>query len=158
MKNLKLKLLERLGALKASDNAIALGFACGAGISMTPFIGFHSILAILSAWMMHASIPSALIGTIVGNPWTFALIWPATYETGRLILSINARSNIDFIMIFKNLKEAFLKSDYADVLLDVKEVIVPMIVGSVLFYAATFLISFFGIKQLLKRVRKNTPI
>ena len=153
MKTIK-KLTQKLSSLNASTDSIALGFACGAAISMTPFIGFHSILAVLTALMIRANIIAALIGTIVGNPWTFAFIWPATYETGRLILGIRARENLDFSTILDNLKGALFSFDFSDALKDIEEVILPMAVGSIIFYISAFILSFFIIRHILKQIRQ----
>lgn len=67
-------LVHRMARLSASPHAIALGFAAGAFVSFTPFIGFHFILAGLLAFSLRASIIASAIGTVVGNPVTFPFI------------------------------------------------------------------------------------
>ena len=42
---------------------IAAGFACGAAISFTPFIGFHVVLGMVIARLIKANMVAALIGT-----------------------------------------------------------------------------------------------
>lgn len=148
-------LVQKLVMLNASNYAISAGFACGAAVSMTPFIGFHSILAILTAFILRANIPAALLGTIVGNPWTFALIWPATYETGRFLLGTDMRSNLDFVAVFDNIKTAFHTHNFALARQDIEEVVWPMAVGSVIFYITTFIISYFLLKHFLQRIRHS---
>ncbi|MBR6327707.1 MAG: DUF2062 domain-containing protein [Alphaproteobacteria bacterium] len=151
-------LVAKLARLNASDYAISAGFACGAAISMTPFIGFHSILAILTAFILRANIAATLLGTLVGNPWTFALIWPATYETGRFILGTKARANLDFEAVFDNIKTAFGSRDMSLVGEDIKEVVIPMAVGSVFFYIITFILSYVFVKRLLQRIRLRKSV
>ena len=60
--------------MKGSPRDLAAGFATGLAISFTPFIGLHTLLAILSAWIISASMAAAIIGTLFGNPWTFPFI------------------------------------------------------------------------------------
>lgn len=70
----------------ATSHQIALGFAAGVFISFTPFVGFHCILAALIAYLLSANIVSSLLGTLIGNPWTFPIIWAWTLKFGNYIL------------------------------------------------------------------------
>ena len=72
----------RLTRLKASSHSAALGFAAGAAVSFTPLVGFHFILAIVLAFVTRGSLIAALLGTAVGNPLTFPLIFTASYWIG----------------------------------------------------------------------------
>lgn len=76
----------RLGRLPGSPYRIACGFACGAAISFTPFIGFHFVLAMLLALMLRGNIIASAIGTAIGNPWTFPFIWAWIFGFGHWIL------------------------------------------------------------------------
>lgn len=79
-------LVKRLTRLPGSPHSIAAGFACGAAVSFTPFIGLHTVLSILLALAVRGNYLAAVVGTLVGNPWTFPLIWVATYELGHWLL------------------------------------------------------------------------
>ncbi len=76
----------RLQRLGASPHAIALGVCFGIFASFTPFMGIHLLLAILLAYLFGGHILSAALGTVVGNPLTFPLIWMAGYQLGALLL------------------------------------------------------------------------
>lgn len=76
----------RLKRLPGTPYSIACGFALGAAVSFTPFIGFHFIAAALLAWMVRGNVLAAAIGTVVGNPWTFPFIWAGIYWLGGRIL------------------------------------------------------------------------
>ena len=78
----------RLARLPGTPHGIAAGFACGAAISFTPFVGFHIVLAGLFAWAIGANIVASALGTIVGNPWSFPLIWVSTYRLGSWIMGL----------------------------------------------------------------------
>ncbi|MDY8109311.1 DUF2062 domain-containing protein [Fulvimarina sp. 2208YS6-2-32] len=77
---------KRVLRLHATPHAIAAGFAAGVLASFTPFIGFHFLLAFAIAYLIGGNMASAAIGTAVGNPLTFPLIWAITYEFGSEIL------------------------------------------------------------------------
>jgi hypothetical protein len=81
-----LYLVKRISRIDASPHAIAAGFAAGAAVSFTPFLGCHFLLAFLLAWIVRGNLVAAAFGTAVGNPLTFPLMFAATYETGRAIL------------------------------------------------------------------------
>ncbi|MEM6622941.1 MAG: DUF2062 domain-containing protein [Pseudomonadota bacterium] len=77
---------KRMRRLPDSPHRIALGFACGAVASFTPFFGFHFFVAAGFAWLVRGNVLSSLFGTIVGNPITFPLISGFSLYLGRLIL------------------------------------------------------------------------
>lgn len=76
----------RLRRLPGTPYRIAAGFASGAAVSFTPFIGLHFVLAALLAVAVRGNVIAAAIGTVVGNPWTFPLIWLWSYSLGRWAL------------------------------------------------------------------------
>jgi uncharacterized protein (DUF2062 family) len=76
----------RLRRLSASPHAIALGFAAGAFAASTPYIGTHLMVAALLAWVIGGSIVAAILGTFVGNPLTYPVIWFVSYEVGNAML------------------------------------------------------------------------
>lgn len=79
----------RLERLNDTPSKIALGFACGAFASFTPFFGLHFIIAALLARMLSANIVGSIFGTIVGNPISFPLIAGTCMATGNFLLGRN---------------------------------------------------------------------
>ena len=77
---------KRVLRLNASPHAIAAGFAAGVFSSFTPFVGFHFLIAFAISYLVAGNMASAALGTAVGNPVTFPLIWASTYETGQFLL------------------------------------------------------------------------
>jgi len=102
---------KRLHRLPDSPHRIALGFACGAAASFTPFFGFHIVLAAAVAWLLRGNILAAAFGTIIGNPLTFPFIAAAALETGWWILGTRAGSaGSDFSVgwLLENIELIFL--------------------------------------------------
>lgn len=92
-------LSKRMRRLPDSPHRIALGFACGAMASFTPFFGFHFFVAAGIAWLARGNIISALFGTAVGNPLTFPLISTTSLWLGTKIMgSGHDGSTFDGIM------------------------------------------------------------
>lgn len=77
---------KRVLRLSASPHAIAAGFAGGAFASITPFVGLHFLLGAGIAWVTGGNLLASALGTAIGNPFTFPLIWAGTYRLGRWIL------------------------------------------------------------------------
>ncbi len=88
----------RILRLRSSDYSLAAGIASGVAVSFTPLIGFHFILAALLAWLVRGNLIMAMIGTIVGNPWTFPLIWVLIHSVGVSLLG-NPSTETDVSML-----------------------------------------------------------
>lgn len=77
---------KRVLRLSASPHAVAAGLVAGVVSSLTPFVGFHFIIAFALAYLISGNMLAAALGTAVGNPLTFPFIWAATWEVGRAVL------------------------------------------------------------------------
>ena len=137
----------RLARLPASSYAISSGFACGSMVSFTPLLGLHFILAVVFAFLIRGNFIAALIGTIVGNPLTFPLIWGLIYKVGTFVISIervDLKNDISFEMIINQTYEIFF----------------PMLVGGIVVAPVVWVISYFIIYSFIssykKRKNKNT--
>ncbi len=78
----------RLIRLSDSSHKIALGLAFGCAVSFTPLVGTHFIQAGLLAFVFRANLLSAIIGTFVGNPWTFPFMWWTAISFGSFLFSL----------------------------------------------------------------------
>ena len=66
---------------------IALGVAIGVFIGCSPWYGFHTLLAILVAFVMHKPNRLAIIaGTQISLPFLAPLIYWAEYKIGKFLL------------------------------------------------------------------------
>lgn len=98
----------RVIRLSDSSHKIALGLACGTAVSFTPLVGTHFIQAGIAAYFLRGNLLASLIGTFVGNPWTFPLLWWMSIESGSKIFSlfgISAKVNLPETMDFSILWE-----------------------------------------------------
>lgn len=135
-------LVHRVRRIPGSPYAIAAGFACGAAISMTPLPGFHFVLAALIAWVIGGSVVASAIGTAMGNPWTFPLIWLWIFKLGNWILgsgSTLGAHEITLSYLLENPLEIFL----------------PMIVGSIPTAFAIWLTFFLMIRQMVRSYQRH---
>ena len=149
------KILVRLKQLKGSPYSVAAGFACGVAISFTPFIGFHLILAAITAWIIRGNIISSAIGTLIGNPWTFPFIWLAVLSTGNFVLGNNTVDNVNFLKIFEKAGEALMTFNFKNFGRDVWPIIHPMIIGCIPYYILSWFVSYKIIKSAMDRLEKR---
>ena len=81
-----LYLAHRIARLPGTPYSIAAGFACGAAVSVTPFLGLHFAGAAVLAWLLRGNILASALGTVVGNPWTFPFIFLWIYHLGHWMM------------------------------------------------------------------------
>ncbi len=127
----------RVRRLPGSPHSIALGLAWGVAVSFTPLVGFHFVLAAVLAWATGGNVLASALGTAVGNPWTFPVIWFAAYHAGSWILGGDGAAPGVFTMssIFDN----------------PQSVLLPMMVGGVPMGAGAWLISFWLVRRAVAR-------
>lgn len=152
IKKFSRKTLRRLNQLKAPPHSIAAGFACGVAISFTPFVGFHGLLAAAIAWIIRGNVLAALLGTIVGNPWTFPFIWVSVLYTGRYMLGESIRSHIEFSHIFESSLHALITFDFKLFINDAWPIIWPMIVGCIPYFILSWLLSYYLLNNMLTKI------
>lgn len=98
---------KRVLRISASPHAVAAGVAAGVFASFLPVPGVHFLLAALFAWLFAGNLIASALGTTVGNPLTFPLIWSSTYEAGRFILEGRGPrepQGLDLIAAFRSLE------------------------------------------------------
>ena len=131
----------KLSRLPASPHAIASGFACGSMVSFSPFIGFHFFLAIFFAYLIRGNIFASIIGTFVGNPFTFPFIWIFIYKVGNIFFKNDQKFSLEFT--FQNLFD----QGY--------DILIPMLIGSLIVSSPIWLISYFTLKFLMSSFKKR---
>ena len=143
----------RVARLKGSPYSIAAGFACGAAISFTPFVGLHLAGGAFLAWLIRGNLLAAWIGTIVGNPWTFPFIWSGTYKLG-LAMGFGRELNethVDFADFFTQLLEAIKSFDLSFIADTAWPVLYPMMIGGTPCSIIAWPIFFFPVKYMIEK-------
>ncbi len=131
----------RFVRLSGSPYSIAAGFACGVAVSFTPLIGFHFVGAALLAWLIGGNVIASAIGTAIGNPWTFPLIWFWILNLGRWITGDYSNLHAD------------LELTNTSIANNVKEILFPMMIGGLIMAPLTWLIAYYPTKYLIVSYR-----
>lgn len=114
----------RVKRQKGSVEYVAKGLAIGVATSFLPFIGFHLAIILAACFIMRSSMIAGVVGSLVGNPWTFPVIWLWCYNLGQLILGSGMHvESIPFELSFEAITTNFMMFWW--------EVLWPMTVGGV---------------------------
>jgi len=131
----------KLIRVKDSKDKLAIGFACGSMVSFSPFIGFHFLLAVIFAYILRGNIIASLIGTFVGNPFTFPFIWIFIYKVGNIFFDND--QNFSLELTFQSL----FNQGY--------DILIPMMIGSLIVSIPIWFISYFTVKFLMTSFKRR---
>jgi uncharacterized protein len=147
----------RVGRMPGTPGSIALGFATGAGVACTPFVGFHLGIAMVLSWVIRGSPLAAAIATqVVGNLWTIPFILGLSYKLGARLLGKSSLLHLPGEVHLTNLGYVFHHPG---------QVLLPMLLGStpialavgvISFFPARFLVSRYHLRRKTKRRRGET--
>jgi len=107
------RLYERFIMIRGEPREVALGFALGIFLGMTPTVGVQTPIAIFFAALFKWSKLSAAIGVWISNPLTVPLIYGVTYITGAKLLSLDPVFNMPLSPTWSTLKAMLHKAPQA---------------------------------------------
>ena len=140
----KHELKKRLTAILALDSHpahISAGFAVGVFISLTPFFGIHTPLALAAAFLFRLNKLTTITGAWVNTPLTVVPMLAASYKLGEYLLGAEPRP-----FTLTELSWTALKP-YAEAVL----------LGSSLIGLAAAVTGYFGCYWLVVRFRRKDP-
>lgn len=130
-------------SVKESPHKIALAFAVGVFIGMSPLLGIHTVLGIIVAWIFRLNKFVTIVGVYVTNPWTIVPIYTfSTWAGARLLGVYHIIPDIDWVHLsLKELVHAF------------GPLLIPFVVGSLLLGTASGGLSYFLVYRTVKKSR-----
>ena len=129
--------------LKESPHRIALAFATGVFIGMSPLLGFHTLLGFAIAWIFRLNPFALLAGVYITNPWTIVPIYTFSTYVGAQCLGI---------------EQIIPKIDWSDLnfinlLSDLEPFLMPFIFGTLLMGTISSIVSYIIIYMAAKKIR-----
>ena len=145
----------RLLALDDPPERTALAFAIGVFIAFSPFLGFHTILATLIAFLFRFNKVAIYAGTFVNNPiLTLVPIIIASYAIGAFVLGRPLRISDAGIELLKN--PHFLTADYYRKLFrESWDIVWPFAIGGMVLSVVCSLIAYPVTSSLLRARRSS---
>ncbi len=130
---------------------VALALALGFSAAFLPPFGFHTVLVMVVGYFLGVSVPLAVLGTWINNPWTFIPLFLPAY-----VLEVNLGAFLLHRKVYFPSLGSLSRMPYQTVLAQVKLVLWPFVLGSVVISAGIFILSFFSAYGFLK-FRKGSP-
>lgn len=137
--------IRQLLHLGDSPERTALAFSVGVFLSFSPFIGLHTALAILVAFVFRLNRVAVLIGAYVNTPWTFAPV--ASFGTAVGFYALGTESTLSAIQWDSMLSETFWQQMFSDV----NHLLLPFLVGNLILSLLASLISYLIMRRILLR-------
>jgi uncharacterized protein (DUF2062 family) len=146
--------------LRGKPSVLARGVAVGTFVGITPTIPFHTILALILAFVMRGSKVAALLSTVlVSNPLTFFLQYYISFRIGNWITPGNISwekisALMDALSNGANFKESITALGH----MGFEALIILLIGGSVLavpFTIAAYVLSFLFFRKLQQKRREK---
>lgn len=135
--------LRQILAFKDSPQLIAISFAIGLFIGMSPLLGVHTLLGIAVAWRFRLNKVVTLLGVWVTNPWTIIPIYTFGTWTGARLLGVRkVIPEIDWNSI-----------TFIGLIGKCRHILVPFIVGNTLIALIAAVIGYFLIYTAVKSNR-----
>lgn len=146
-------LLERFRAtlgqiLRVDDtpHRLALTFAIGVFLGISPFIGLHTVIALAVAWIFRLNKVVVLSGAFINNPWSIIPIYTFSTWIGTVIIGTDLGiTDVDWH-----------KVTLGTFVSDLGHLIIPFIVGTTvvgIFFAA---VSYIIVRNTAETYRKDT--
>lgn len=146
---------------------LAKAFAAGVFVAFTPFIGLHTLIILLMAWVFRMNKVVALMGTFVNNPWTIAFVyigptWIAVYWMRRIGIPVPRLNYNRLVDQFHQTLESYSiwqPAFWIKFLSEFKPFIHAFLIGTTLagiisaFIA--YFISFYGIKYYRRKIKRQ---
>jgi len=126
-------------SLDSHPGHIAAGFAVGAFISLTPFFGLHTPLAIAAAFIFRLNKLTCITGAWINTPLTVVPALGLSYKLGSLLRGLPPAE-----ITFRSLEWASLKKHAAS-----------LILGSSVLGFVIAVVSYFACYWLIIRFRKR---
>ena len=144
--------------VKESPHRIALAFALGVFVGISPFLGIHYIAALLLAWLFRLNKLVAVVGVSVNNPWTIVPISTFCVWVGAKMMGIKeVLPEVDWAGL--SLSKIISKFTDMESLKIITKQLWPVLssffVGSMVICTISAIASYFIIQIVLERYRKE---
>lgn len=137
----------RLVRLDDSPEKIARGVALGVVLGILPTFGLGVVAAIILAGYLKLNKASAVIGTLIMNPWTSPFFWALSYLAGSLLLGYNLQETVALIKYLKTHEDVWKN-------LLAQRLLLPYIIGNIIITAGSAATSYIACLYAVKAYKR----
>ncbi|MBI4823123.1 MAG: DUF2062 domain-containing protein [Nitrospirae bacterium] len=135
--------LRGLLSIKDSPHKVAMSFAVGVFFGISPLIGLHTILALISAWLFRLNRLATIVGVYITNPWSIIPIYTFCTWVGALLIGTDrVIPNIDWSHI-----------TLSSLVSELKFLLLPFVIGTIVVGVVSSVLSYFIIKKAIEKNR-----
>jgi len=134
--------VERVKTLQGDPHYIAVGMAIGVFIGITPTMPFHTVIAIVLAFIFRGSKAAAALGVWFCNPVTAPFFYLGSYKAGMFILGSSAPFDIKYESILELVKLGM-------------DVTIAMIIGGVILGILPGIAAYFITRKIITTIRSR---
>jgi uncharacterized protein (DUF2062 family) len=137
--------LAAIFSIKDSPKKIAISFAVGVFIGMSPILGLHTVLGITAAWIFRLNKFVTISGVYITNPWTIVPIYTFATWFGAKLLGVK---KIIPAIDWNNISFNYLLNETSHLLL-------PFVFGTTLLGLLSAIAGYIIIYQAVMRSRQQ---
>jgi uncharacterized protein (DUF2062 family) len=127
-----------------SPKEVAIGIAIGVWIGMSPFWGFHTIMALSISFLCHLNTPAVILGTMISNPWFAPFLIFLSVQIGCYILNTD-----DIFLSLEEIRHLLSNPTWEGIY---RQILLPYVLGSLLLGTLLALLAFWLALWIAKRV------
>jgi uncharacterized protein len=131
---------------------VAAAWALGVTIAFSPLLGLHTLIALLLGFALRLNKPDIVAGTLVINPWTLPVYFPAAVWVGKHLIGVRIPPT-DLSSPAELLSMAWDQADRDWV----KAVLKAWGVGSAILAVVIGLVTFALLRRLIEAHRRRHP-
>ncbi|ADD69012.1 Protein of unknown function DUF2062 [Denitrovibrio acetiphilus DSM 12809] len=132
--------IKKILLLDCTPNRIAAAAAMGIFVGFSPYIGFHTMLAIGMSFIFNLPLYPLIVGAYITNPLTFIPIYTICYKFGEYVTGTTAEIPLDFADMSLN-----------TILTTAKNFAIPFFVGAhllgLIIGAITYILTYYLVKK-----------
>lgn len=124
---------------------MALSFAVGVFIGISPFLGLQTVMSIAMAWIFNLNKLVTIAGSYITNPWTIIPIYTFATWLGAKLLGMQ--------QIIPNIN--WNEMSFGQLLYEMKSLILPFWLGTTLLGLISGVLGYFAIYYTMVRSKKK---
>ena len=132
--------------MRGEPREIALGLALGIMVGMSPFMGFHTLIAVFLAALFKTNKITAALGVQITNVFTAPLIYPFIYMVGHAVLGVSSLPNPEAYLSVEAVKQLIQRSPL---------ILVDLTVGGIILGIPLSIITYWITLKTVENYRKK---
>jgi uncharacterized protein (DUF2062 family) len=143
--------LWRLKRIPGTPEYIAKGFAIGMAVNFWPILFTHLIIGWIFCRILRGDFIAMFIGTLFGNPWTFAIVYPMTYRIGKALMGLRPVHSPTALDSVEDIwKQLWPITSWDKIYIAFENILFPMMIGGFLLALPFVLFAYYMARNIIR--------